>query len=181
MTLHACRRHRAALLLVLALAFPDALGANEVFDARGFSPNRPTSTHLPFEHVDPLTGNLLLVFTDLALPGNAGFDLVIQRTYNSKVFRDETFGPIDWDSWAGVGWLLHLGRVRTTQADFPLAVEMPDGSSHKLFPNFVGDSAKFVTRDYWLYDRNTSAPTLRLTNGVVYTFGKFVTVPRWEG
>jgi YD repeat-containing protein len=175
---YAGRRARAALPIFLVLALPCALDANEIFDARGFNPNRSSSTQLPFEHIDPLTGNLLLVFTDLRLPGNAGFDLVIQRTYNSKIFRDdETFSTIDWDSWAGVGWSLHLGRVRTTWDDTPLAVEMPDGSSHKLFRYFVGDSGLFVTRDYWLYDTNASPPTLRLPNGTVYTFGSVVGFP----
>jgi hypothetical protein len=37
------------------------------------------------EHIDPMTGNLPLTFTDLVLPGNAGFDLKIQRIYNSKI------------------------------------------------------------------------------------------------
>jgi hypothetical protein len=172
---HVARRARAALPVFLVLSLPYPLAANEIFDARGFNPNRPSSTQLPFEHIDPLTGNLLLVFTDLTLPGNAGFDLAIQRTYNSTIFRDdETFSTIDWDSWAGVGWSMHLGRVRTQQDDTPLAVEMPDGSSHKLFPNFVGNSALQVTRDYWLYNRNANPPTLQLPNGVVYTFNKIV-------
>lgn len=165
----------AILVVGMLLSAWPAQGGNEVFDARGFIPGRPTASQLPFEHVDPLTGNLLLVFTDLSLPGNAGFDLQIQRSYNSKIFLTETFGPLESDSWAGVGWLLHLGRVRTAQDESPIAVEMPDGSSHKLFPNFVGDSGKFVTRDYWLYDRSGVVPTLKLTNGAVYTLDKFVT------
>ena len=170
-------------IVFAAVACPGpAQASDEIFDARGFKANRPMSSQLPYEHIDPLNGNLLLVFTDLSLPGNAGFDLKIQRTYNSKIFRDELFGAIDWDSWAGIGWSLHLGRVRTTQADLPLAAERPDGSSHKLFPNFVGgtapvtNAARFVTRDYWLYDAGTAntPPTLVLTNGLLYTLGKVV-------
>jgi hypothetical protein len=142
------------LLVVLLLSgiVPLSGAGDEVFDARGINPHRPFFSQLPYEHIDPLNGNLLLVFTDLSLPGNAGFDLKIQRSYNSKVFRDQTFGAVDSDSWAGVGWSLHLGRVKTTAQDLPLAVEMPDGSSHKLFPGFVDGSGKYVTRDYWLYD-----------------------------
>lgn len=151
-----------------------AASADEIFDARGFNRNRDFFSELRYEHIDPLNGDLLLTFADLVLPGNAGFDLKLQRTYNSKIFPSFPLGMMDADSWAGVGWSFHLGRVRTTPADDPLAVEMPDGSSHKLFPNFVGDSGKYVTRDYWIYDRNASPPQLRLTNGVVYTFGKVV-------
>jgi hypothetical protein len=64
-----------------------------IFDARGFDANRAAFSPLPFEHIDPLTGNLLLTFTDLVLPGSAGFDLRIQRTYNSKFFRDYQTTP----------------------------------------------------------------------------------------
>ena len=164
-------------LVVLVLVLPwlvAAARADEVFDARGFNRNRDFFSQLPYEHIDPLTGNLLLTFVDLELPGNAGLDLRLQRTYNSKILPNYPFGILDADSWAGVGWSFHLGRVRTGPADDPIAVEMPDGSSHKLFPNFVGDSAKHVTRDYWIYDRNANPPQLKLTNGVVYTFGKVV-------
>jgi hypothetical protein len=49
-------------------------GAPEVFNAWGFDQNRDYFSELPFEHIDPMTGNLLLTFTDLVLPGNAGFE-----------------------------------------------------------------------------------------------------------
>lgn len=68
------------------LPFPAALhAADPVFDARGFDPNREYVSQLPFEHADPMTGNLLLTFTDLVLPGNAGFELKIQRAYNRLI------------------------------------------------------------------------------------------------
>jgi uncharacterized repeat protein (TIGR01451 family) len=171
------RKSLVELLFVIMLTsgvVPLSRAGDEVFDARGMNPNRPFFSQLPYEQIDPLNGNLLLLFTDLSLPGNAGFDLKIQRSYNSKIFRDQTFGSVDWDSWAGVGWSLHLGRVKTTSQDLPLAFEMHDGSSHKLFPWFVDGSGKYVTRDYWLYDRSGTAPKLQLTNGIVYTFDKTV-------
>jgi len=76
----------ALFLLVVAVA--PASYADEVFDARGFNPNRDYFSQLPYEHIDPMTGNLLLTFTDLVLPGNAGLDLKIQRTYNSAQRAD---------------------------------------------------------------------------------------------
>src|SRR5687767_666419 len=101
-----------AVLGMAALAGP-AGAADPIFDARGFSPVRDYFNQLPYEHIDPMTGNVLLTATDLVLPGNAGFDLRIQRTYNSKIYRDyQTLGgTLDEDSWAGVGWTLHFGRV----------------------------------------------------------------------
>ena len=83
------------------------LTAQTIFDAKGFDPKREYLTELPFEHIDPMTGSVLLTFTDLVLPGNAGFDLPIQRTYNSKVYDTYSnaggFTPGE-DSWAGWGW-----------------------------------------------------------------------------
>ena len=73
-------------LWAAALVGSTAWAADPVIDGKGFGPNRELVSQLPFEHVDPMTGNLLLTFTDLELPGNGGFDLRIQRTYNSKVY-----------------------------------------------------------------------------------------------
>ncbi|MEP7305931.1 MAG: DUF6531 domain-containing protein [Acidobacteriota bacterium] len=55
-----------------------------VFEATGVQANREYFSQLPFEHIDTLTGSLVLTYTDLVLPGNAGLDLRFTRTYNSK-------------------------------------------------------------------------------------------------
>src|SRR5438067_1966002 len=78
------RNFLIAFLAVALLAHELAGASDPIFDAKGFNPNREFVSELPFEHIDPMTGNLLLTYTDLSLPGNAGFDLKIQRTYNSK-------------------------------------------------------------------------------------------------
>ena len=46
-----------------------------VFDANGFQKHRDYFSQQPFEHIDTLTGGLILTHTDLVLPGNAGRDL----------------------------------------------------------------------------------------------------------
>ncbi len=74
-------------MLVASLASASWTDTDPVFDARGFNKNREFFSQLPFEHIDPMTGNLLLTFTDVVLPGNAGFQLRIQRSYNSKIYR----------------------------------------------------------------------------------------------
>lgn len=137
-----------------------------------------------------MTGNLLLTFTDLVLPGNAGFDLKIQRTYNSKIFPnyDDGDGSIkapSEDTWAGVGWTFHLGRIPepTVAFDVPPPIEMPDGSRHPLYHHIAPNSALcppngtacYVTRDFWVYNKNNFI--LKLPNGVEYTFGKIVNLP----
>ncbi|HJS74698.1 MAG TPA: DUF6531 domain-containing protein, partial [Vicinamibacteria bacterium] len=145
----------------------------EAFNANGFDQNRDYFSGLPMEHIDPMSGNLILTFTDLVLPGNAGFDLRIQRVYNSKIYRNfhsmgDTLGE---DSPAGVGWSIHLGRVLDPEGN-PV-VEMSDGSRHPTYRH-IDNSGRFITKEYWVYDRDLSVPTLSLTNGVVYKFGAYI-------
>ena len=150
-----------------------AQGAPDVFNAWGFDQNRDYFSELPFEHIDPMTGNLLLTFTDLVLPGNASFNLRIQRTYNSKIFRDYPSQVINEDSWVGIGWRMHIARVRN-----PLVapiIEMSDGSTHPTFTHVDG-SGRHITKDYWIYNLG-NPPFLELPNGMKYTFGYSLAPP----
>jgi len=45
----------------------------------------------PFEHFDTMSGNVVLTFTDLVLPGNAGRTLTFQRTYNNQSYLSGGF------------------------------------------------------------------------------------------
>jgi YD repeat-containing protein len=163
------------VLTGLCLVPPPAALADALFDARGFTQNRPYFGQAPVEHVDPATGNVTLTFTDLVLPGNAGFDLKIQRTYNSKIYVNPTQPDLDEDSWAGIGWSLHMGRVLNAVTGSPV-IEMPDGSKRPTYPNArrigctpMGGDCR-ITRDLWVFQN----PYLRLPNGTVYTFGRQV-------
>jgi len=175
-------------LLLLPLIFPVMLAsppaawadfasdkAKETYDGKGFNPYRETASELPFEHIDPMTGNLLLTFTDLVLPGNAGFDLRIQRTYNSKIFEELAIKKHIEDSWAGLGWSLHFGRVLNPNSVLPgPVVEMPDGSRHQLYLHQDGNTSHFMSKDFWTFEQHPalgSPPILRLPNGVTYSFG----------
>jgi YD repeat-containing protein len=146
-----------------------------VFDQNGFGEHRTTYSVLPYEHVDPLSGNLLLIVTDLALPGNAGLNLTVQRVYNSAVYPDYESGSLDLeeDSWAGIGWRLHFGRVlhEDDMSGGGTAIEMGDGSRHALYHTSARPEG-WITKDFWVYDKNTH--TLKLPNGIVYTFGRVV-------
>lgn len=171
---------RLALVAVVLLAWPRGAGAaEEVFDATGYSPLRTPFSQLPYEHIDPLTGNVMLTFTDLVLPGNAGFDLKIQRTYNSKIRKgyDSNVVQVD-DSWAGLGWTMHFGRVLNPFGDSAV-IEMPDGSRHETYLPRTGVSPYFtgsdrITKSYWRYRKNganyANPATLELPNGLKYTF-----------
>src|SRR5438093_5416755 len=81
------RRVTIAVLIAVAVGVTTVHAQNDpdpVADAKGFQQNRDYFSQEPFEYVDPGTGSLVLSFTDLVLPGNAGRDLKFIRTYNSK-------------------------------------------------------------------------------------------------
>lgn len=61
-----------------------AQSGDRVFDANGFQQNHDYFGASPSEHVDMLTGNLILTYTDLVLPGNAGRDVKFMRVFNGK-------------------------------------------------------------------------------------------------
>jgi YD repeat-containing protein len=51
----------------------------------GFQPNRDYLSLQPWESIDTASGNLVLTFADLVLPGNAGRELRFERVYNNQV------------------------------------------------------------------------------------------------
>ena len=94
--------------------------------------NKSFEPHLPGETVDHFTGNLRIVEEDLALPGHAGLDLRIVRTYSSKIWgRTDLLAPepllADKDpSPIGFGWTMHMGRIRNPNAS---AMQTPCGGA----------------------------------------------------
>jgi YD repeat-containing protein len=77
-------RRLAATALVLLLAKTSEAQSESTFKAAGAQTHRDYFSELPGEHIDTLTGSLILTATDLVVPGNAGGQLRFQRTYNSK-------------------------------------------------------------------------------------------------
>lgn len=71
---------RRSLLVMLSLAvlsglvFPQFALAQQPLHKLGLGGGQAMDGALPFEQVDPLSGNLVVTATDLVLPGNAGFD-----------------------------------------------------------------------------------------------------------
>jgi len=80
-----------ALLICTPAQASAQQSSHPVLDAPGFQQHRDYFSELSFEHIDTLTGNVVLTFSDLVLPGNAGRELRFQRTYNSKT-GSWTFG-----------------------------------------------------------------------------------------
>src|SRR6185312_7350014 len=110
------RHHAVRAILLLGLTFLSAVPAalaQSPFQHQGLDTLHPPDSALPNEQVDPASGTLTVVATDLVLPGNAGFNLAITRVYNSSVYPDYSSGSTAYeeDSWTGIGWKLHFGRI----------------------------------------------------------------------
>src|SRR2546427_1258000 len=152
-------------------------GSNPIVGERRLSPFQQVQ-----ESVDPFTGNVNLLHTDVILPGNGGLDLKIQRSYNSRIWgrRDgvPTLVAASEASVMGIGWSFHFGRVRNPFGsgssnrfvpDNPI-VEMPDGSSQLLYQD-KNNFSQLISREQWIYKQISNGVfQLTLTDGTVYTF-----------
>jgi hypothetical protein len=149
----------AALALALVARAPTGLtqGAPAAgYGAPGFRPERGYFTQAPFERVDMVNGDLLLSFTDLSLPGNAGMDLNIVRTFDQQ--RGGWHMGV-----AGVPlWITDPdGAVfdpETGQWTYPTLVTA-DGVAHTALP----EGGDYVTDVFWRY--SVAGYEARLGNG----------------
>jgi hypothetical protein len=185
------------VVAIAAIAAPATRpGAQEApapdFAPVGLQPGRAYFSQLPFESIDMINGNVILTFTDLALPGNAGMDLRLTRTYNhQEPGRKWEFG------FAGVPLRIANPDGNGSECcDWPRLV-MADGSSRVAHPrDAVFNDTVFVTDEFWRYTATTR--TLEMPNGWTATyesgapsggvmlvevhdvFGNTIT-PDWEG
>ncbi len=142
------------------------------YNSKGSTPFHDFSSMMPCEQVDPFTGNLMLTLTPFSLPQRGGWNLNINLVYNSKIFRDPQFNDIAEDSWVGVGWSLHMGRI-IAPGTKSMVVELPDGSSHQCYST-NGDGSNAIspwrTRENWLITHDGEVYTLILDDGTKYIF-----------
>lgn len=162
----------AVLVLCSFMAPVSASAAGDVFDQFFRYTERDTQAlfqEMPGETVDPFTGILHIVQEDLVLPGKAGLDLRILRSYNSKIWGRsdlldlEPFLAEKEHSVLGYGWSFHMGRLKnplgsgqsgSCGGDFPV-YEAPDGTTHVFYP--ISGGTTFVSKDYWRMERNCAA------------------------
>src|SRR3972149_10250336 len=182
------------LLFITFITPTDLLAVGEYYDETGFRSNKTYIQYSPQEYINPFSGNLMLSYTDIILPGNGGLDLKIQRTYNSKIFSEITSSTFKVAGGVlgglGVGWDLHFGRISDLgllenvslfNAN-PFFLQMPDGSIHSIFnndhPNINSNvNSQFITEDFWIidYDGVNDRYIMTLPDGTAYTFGQHVT------
>ncbi len=106
---------------------PSVAQAQSPFKPGSGASGRSFDSAMPNEAVNPFSGSLSIVETDLVLPGNAGLDVRVQRVYSSAIYPGYQTSDltIEEDSWAGIGWKLQFGRVRRP------AGARADGAAHR--------------------------------------------------
>ena len=173
------------LSLIPAVAIADGDPARDPFYSKGVELSEGPSVNAPVERVDPFSGNLSIVQTDIELPGNGGLDLKLMRFYDSAIWsrRDTSFsGVTAWNerSPMGIGWSMHMGIVRNPFGrgsnnrflpDNPV-FELPDGS-RKTFYQDKNNSNRLISTDFWVYERNSSGAattwTIKSPEGFIYS------------
>ncbi len=109
----------------------------------------------------------------MVLPGKAGLDLAIVRSYSSKIWgrTDDTSTASllaeEDGSVLGYGWTFHMGRLKNPNAsgqpsspcsaDYPV-FELPDGSARVFYPS-TSTPGLFISRDYWVMQRSCASVT----------------------
>ncbi|MGH1543071.1 MAG: RHS repeat domain-containing protein, partial [Arenicella sp.] len=145
--------------------------------------NRAAVADAPNEMIDPFSGVLNLVHTDLMVPGNGGLDIAVNRVYSSNGVYRWGLKDVAGDGSLGRGWEMHMGRIRAplncgaspSQTSGNPVLEMSDGSQKQLLLNNVGlTDADYLTKDHWAvycYNQSSldSAYTVISPSGVKYT------------
>ena len=158
----------------------------------GLYPNRDYTNQHFGEHIDPFTGALQLHYTDIFIPGAGGFNLTVQRSYNSSVVDKSQPKP---NSVMGVGWAMHYGRVTKagsggictnddpdTSTDNPV-IEMPDGSVQRMHFVASGSPLALTTRRWKVECAPSATPGLNVTStdGTQYLMTKQISEGGFSG
>lgn len=195
---------KVLFLLVLALASGKSFCQDSYnlaiagdYKMPGFTAGRNYTSDIGTEIIDPFSGLLKLVYTDMVIPGNNGLDITIQRYYNSIQDPTTTQGTaLMGRSVVGLGWDMHFGRIyphldtRFSANDTnPAAckignvssrwnpvLELADGSRKQLVNDDSNDYS-FTTSDFWKasclpteFDKGNGGLIVYSPNGLTYIF-----------
>jgi len=151
--------------LISAATIAAAQEPHPILDVTGFDQNRDYFSEAPFEHIDTLSGGLVLTFTDLVLPGNAGRELRFQRTYNSKNGR-WTFGIAGLALYMSHGVELSSFPPGTEFQGGAPAPHMSDGSARRMawaqrpMPGVPTTFYEAISSQFWRYHRPSRTLTM---------------------
>jgi hypothetical protein len=154
-----------AVVVVLAPSIAAAQTAPPIEpDLIGVQPHRDYLRLLPFEHLDTMTGNIILNLPMLTLPGNAGRPLRFELTYNSYT---ALAGRAPWTfGIAGLAMRVNEQGTRDPDPNLPNTpagswgvtplLEMANGGGRRTMfmdaPNI--STTWFSTSDFWTYNRD---------------------------
>ncbi|TQV76077.1 RHS repeat protein, partial [Exilibacterium tricleocarpae] len=151
----------------------------------GFNPFKEIINQNFNETVDPFSGTLQLHYTDILVPGNGGMDIRVNRVYTS--LQTNAY-PVR--SLAGLGWLMHFGRIVTSNRhtdklcnqglwsvstrDNP-SLEQPDGGRELLVLNAIDNDGTLITRSNWKAECDSVNPGMLVTapDGTRYTMDRY--------
>ncbi len=150
------------------------------YDDTGFIPNRSYIRFTPVEFLNPYSGNLIIINTDISLPGRSGMDLEITRIYNSKQVFSPVFGNwIHYDGAFGMGWDFFFARVIPYGQNYlpEAGIQMSDGSVYQLYKNNHENIKSYVNYEYIAenfsvanYNEINDIWEMILKDGTVYRF-----------
>lgn len=133
----------------------------DYYEEAGVSADRDYLNQSESEFIDPFSGTLNLLYTDLVIPGTGGMDIKIQRSYSN--FHNIPNPYLPRRTPTGFGWnTIHFGRVLYSQANFcpsgvvPVDVsgnpvlELPDGSRQILAESdVIATGSRYITKNLW--------------------------------
>ena len=177
----------AVALALLGLLRTMGAAAQEHPNVAKGSPSGPAGADV--DTINPFNGNLTVRLPiGQSYPVNAGLSYQLTLTYNSQVWEheiydDETRAIPARGANAGLGWMLHLGRLNPPQLEnnsFPSAdyyrntYLAPDGSIHTFYPTLhEGEPAVSgveYTRDGTYLRLNTASRQIEFPDGTTQTF-----------
>jgi hypothetical protein len=151
-----------------AEGFNDA--AVGLYQDPGFNVSRDFTSSSQVDTIDPFSGALKILVTDLHLPGNGGLDISVTRNYQSVTNTRGPYsnGHIERTPF-GTGWDINFGRVWVSKtynylqqsssnsdcligqvaSNLNPVLELPDGSRETLANGDRSDHS-FITKGRWI-------------------------------
>jgi YD repeat-containing protein len=167
-----------AVALVLLSSMPCVVAAqtpaHDAAAQMGLQRGRSYFSPEPFEHYDTLSGNVLLTFTDLVLPGNAGSELRFQRTYNNIAGRRAASDSFDTLSRWSFGFPGIPMRVleRPVPVDYEFEYDFPHVNWQTTPVLVMGDGSLRSTTYVSAPGQSNPAPTADVMSPEFYRYSR---------